>query len=159
MHLRALKSLTLLVGITLPLSSHSLFAEGCSYPDLADQHHDAETVQKLESAFMNAFLKGDTDFDKCLLLPNYAEISRSGKWLDLSRELEITEKNRGKNLSVPEMPKVDVILQDDVAIAHGVFTAPGADGKSHSTRFSDTYVWKDGNWHVLYTQQTPADNN
>jgi hypothetical protein len=155
---QALKTFSLFAGLFLSLSSIPLFAEGgCAAPELADQHHDAETVQKLETAFTDAFLKGDTDFEKCLLLPNYAEVSRSGKWRDLSDELAGTARNQGKNLSVPVMPKVDVLMHGDVAIAHGLFSFTTPDGKSMSTRFSDVYVWKDNAWHVLFSQQTPSE--
>lgn len=152
--------LTLLAGLTLSFCSIPLLAEdGCKVPELANQQKDAATVEKLESAFATASMKGDTDFEKCLLLPNYAEVSRSGKWRELSGELEGTAKNRGKNLSVPEMPKVEVLMHGDVAIAHGLFTFTSADGKTQNTQFSDVYVWTDGEWHVLFSQQTPSQSN
>jgi hypothetical protein len=65
-----------------------------------------------------------------LLLPNYAEVSRSGKWLELNAELEGTARNRSKNLPVSDLPKINVLLHGDVAIAHGLFTFTVADGKS-----------------------------
>jgi hypothetical protein len=148
-----------LVAFCLLFVSSQLKAEDCNIPELANQKHDAATVQRLENAFSIAFLKGDTNFEKCLLLPNYAETSRSGKWRTLSDEIETASRNRGRNLSVPEMPKVDVLMHGDTAIAHGIFTFTSADGKTMTTRFSDVYVWKDDAWHVLYSQQTPADAN
>ena len=158
MRSQALKILSFFAGFFLFFNSIPSLAEGsCNVPELAGQHHDAETVQKLETAFTGAFLKGDTDFEKCLLLPNYAEVSRSGKWRDLSDELAGTARNRGKNLSVPAMPKVDVLMHGDVAVAHGLFTFTAPDGKSMSTRFSDVYVWKGNAWHVLFSQQTPSE--
>jgi hypothetical protein len=152
--------LTLLAALTLSFCSMPLLAEdGCKLPELADQQKDAATVEKLETAFTVAFLKGDTNFEKCLLLPNYSEVSRSGKWRELPDELEGTARNRGKNLSVPELPKVDVLMHGNVAIAHGLFTFTSPDGKTQSTRFSDVYVWNDSGWHVLYSQQTPSESN
>ncbi|HEX3437157.1 MAG TPA: nuclear transport factor 2 family protein [Pseudacidobacterium sp.] len=145
--------------LALLFSSTQLRAEGCDIHELANQQHDEATVQRLETAFTNAFLKGDTDFEKCLLLSNYAETSRLGKWRVLSDELEGASRNRGRNLSIPEMPKVDVLMHGDTAIAHGVFTFTGADGKSQSMRFSDVYVWTDDAWHVLFSQQTPVAAN
>jgi hypothetical protein len=159
LRLHCWKSISLVIAFTLSFSSSRLFAEGCDAPDLTNQKQDAATVERLENAFTVAFLKGDTDFEKCLLLPNYAEVSRSGKWRELSDELEGAARNRGKNLSVPAMPKVEVLLHGDVAVAHGLFTFTMPDGKSVSTRFSDVYVWKDNEWHVLYSQQTPTDSN
>jgi len=151
------KILTSIIFPALLVCVSQAKAEGCNVPEMANQKHDAATVQRLENAFAAAFLKGDTDFEKCLLLPNYAEISRSGKWRTLSDELEGTARNRGRNLSVPEMPNVDVLMHGDTAIAHGVFSFTGQDGKTMTTRFSDVYVWKDDAWHVLFSQQTPAD--
>ncbi len=154
------KTLALSTALLSFLCASPLLAEGgCGAPEFANQKQDAATVERLENAFTAAFLKGDTDFEKCLLLPNYSEVSRSGKWRELSSELESTARNQGKNLSVPEMPKVDVLMHGDVAVAHGLFTFTAPDGKSQSTRFSDVYVWKENAWHVLYSQQTPADKD
>ncbi|HEX3437158.1 MAG TPA: nuclear transport factor 2 family protein [Pseudacidobacterium sp.] len=139
------------------LFSGQVRAESCDHiPELANQHHDEATVQRLEGAFTNAFMKGDTDFEKCLLAPNYAETSRSGKWLVLSDTLEAATRNRGQDLSSPDMRKVDVLMYGDTAVAHGLLTLPSADGKPQTMRFSDVYVWSDGAWHVLFSQQTPV---
>jgi hypothetical protein len=160
LRLQVSKTLALFAALAFSLCASPLLAEGgCSAPEVADQKQDAATVQRLENAFTAAFLRGDTDFEKCLLLLNYSEVSRSGKWRELSSELEGRARNCCKNLSVAEMPKVDVLMHGDVAVAHGLFTFTTPDGKSQSTRFSDVYVWKDDTWHVLYPQQTPADSN
>lgn len=50
----------------------------CDLPQLRNQKQDAATVQRLEDAWSTAFLRGDTEFMSCLLIPEFTEIMRSG---------------------------------------------------------------------------------
>jgi hypothetical protein len=50
----------------------------CARPALAHQRRDAATIQRLESAWSLAYLTGDTEFEACLLTPDFTEIVSSG---------------------------------------------------------------------------------
>lgn len=158
MRLPVPKTLLVFAGLSFSFSSHFLLVENCKLPALADQHHDEATIQRLEEAWSAAYSTGDVEFERCLLLPNYSEVKRSGKLGNLTDELNGAAKNKGKTYT-PSGVKSEVSMYGDVAVAHGRFSYPGPDGKQMTTRSSDVYVWKDAAWHVIYAQQTPADND
>ena len=133
-------------------------ADSCNLPDLANQKKDAVTIQRLDDAWSRAYLRGDSHFMSCLLIPEFTEIMRSGALKFRSDELQMAEKNRGKNLPIPELPKATVLLHDNVAVAYGESLSSGADGKSKGRRYADFYVWENGAWHVFFSQQTPVEN-
>ena len=128
----------------------------CDSLPLKNQQPDAATVQRLEMAWSEAYLRGDTGFMSCLLAPDFTEIMRSGELKTLSDELAMAEKNRGKDLKMPELPKVQVLLHENVAVAYGNSIVQRPDGKQESRWYSDTYLWKDGQWHAFFAQQTAA---
>lgn len=142
----------------LSLSTPLLRADdSCKLPDLAHQKRDAATVLRLDEAWTRAYLHGDTTFMACLLLPDYAEIMRSGALKFRPDELQMAAKNKGKNLAVPELPKTTVLLHDNVAVAYGETFSSGSDDKPKGRRFADFYVWENGEWRVFFSQQTPVE--
>src|ERR1700759_1003905 len=42
-------------------------ASECQFPTLAHEHRDVATIQALELEWTRAYLRGDTDFEACLL--------------------------------------------------------------------------------------------
>jgi hypothetical protein len=128
----------------------------CDFPELKNQKEDEATIQRLELAWTEAFLRGDTAFMRCLLAPNFTEIMRGGELRTLQDELAKTEQNKGKNLKVPELPKVQVLLHENAAVAYGNSVVDTPDGKKEIRWYSDSYVWKDGQWHAFFGQQTAA---
>lgn len=152
-----LRSLTFIFCL-LTLGTSLLQADdSCKLPDLAHQKRDAATIQRLDEAWSRAYLRGDTKFMGCLLIPGYVEIMRSGALKFRPDELQMAAKNKGKNLPIPELPKTTVLLHDNVAVAYGEALAPDADGKPKGRRFADFYVWENGEWHVFFSQQAPVE--
>jgi hypothetical protein len=117
------------------------------------------TVQRLEDAWSIAFLHGDTEFMRCLLIPEFTEIMRSGALKFLPDELDMAAKNLGRNLPVPELPKANILIYQNVAVAYGVSNSVGADGKAQTRRYADSFLWRNGQWHVFFGQQTPVENH
>lgn len=152
-----LSSFFAVVIFVLSICVSPLFAQNnCRLLALAEQHQNAATIERLETAWSVAYLRGDTNFERCLLAPDFTEIIRSGEIKFLTDELALAENNRGKNLPIPDLPKVEVFLHGNVAVASGISKATGADGKSHTTRFADYYVWENGAWYAFFAQQTPV---
>jgi hypothetical protein len=131
----------------------------CNMPPLLHQRRDVATVQDLEHAWSVAYLRGDTDFERCLLASDFTEIMRTGEVKGLTDELAFAAKNKGKNLAFPELPKSTVLMHGNVAVAYGTSTSAGADGAGLSMRFADYYVWEDGVWHAFFAQQTQFENH
>jgi Domain of unknown function (DUF4440) len=126
----------------------------CDRAPLLDEHKDVATVQKLETAWSIAYLKGDAGFERCLLTPDFTEIVREGDVKVLKDELGFAEANLGKNLPIPDLPKSIVLLHGDVAVAYGTSRMKPVDGRERSMKYADYYVWEDGGWHAFFAQQT-----
>jgi hypothetical protein len=127
--------------LLLLLVPSQLSAENvCKQPALMHQHRDVATVLQLEDAWNTAYIRGDTDFERCLLAPSFTEILRTGDLLDLAGELELAEKNRGKNPAIPEMPQITVLLHGNLAVAYGKSSATDSDGKPQIKFYSDSYT-------------------
>jgi hypothetical protein len=131
--------------------------DNCNLPQLMHQKKDIATIQHLEDEWSIAFIHGDTDFMRCLLIPQFTEISRSGELKFLRDELDMAAKNRGRNLTMPELPKAEVLIYENVAVAYMLTTIAGADGKPHPRRNADSYIWSGGQWHVFFSEQTPVE--
>jgi hypothetical protein len=139
----------------MTLSAHPKAA--CDVPSLLNQRKDAATIQRLEDAWSTAYLKGDTNFERCLLTEDFAEIMRTGEVKALSDELALAEKNKDKKLPIPDFPKGTVLLHGNVAVAYGTSTHTGADGRSEELRYADYYGWENGGWHAFFAQQTEIE--
>jgi hypothetical protein len=126
----------------------------CDRPALVNQHRDTATLQRLESAWTLAYLRGDTEFESCLLTPDFTEIMSNGSINHLTDELALAEKNKGKAVTAPNAPTITVHIHGDVAVAYGISSEKLIDGKPHRSYFADYYVWKNGTWSVYFAQQT-----
>lgn len=145
-----------ILAILFVLSSAALAqdARNCNRPELANQKKDADTVIRLEHAWSDAYMRGDSDFEACLLLPGYQEIRSNGKLDDLTAELAGAAKNKGKNLPPVEFHAPQILIHDDVAVAHADVHYKDAKGVDHETHYADYYHWENGGWRVFFAQQT-----
>jgi hypothetical protein len=151
-----LKTIALLLWLSPALISAQTTATNCNFSQLKNQQDDAATVQRLEIAWTEAYLRADTGFMSCLLAPDFTEIMRSGEVKTLSDELAMAEKNRGKDLKMSVLPRIQVLLHENVAIAYGNTIVKRPNGKKEIRWYSDSYLWKDGQWHAFFAQQTAA---
>jgi hypothetical protein len=126
----------------------------CERPPLLDEHKDVATVQKLETAWSIAYLKGDLDLERCLLTPDFTEIMRDGDVKGLKAELGLAEANLGKNLPIPDLPMSTILLHGNVAVAYGTSRMMSQDGRERTTKYADYYLWEGGRWHAFFAQQT-----
>jgi hypothetical protein len=127
--------------------------DACQYSALLHERRDVATIESLELEWTRAYLRGDTDFEKCLLTPDFTEIVRNGDVKHLADELVLAAKNKAKPLPVPEIPKGTVLLHGNVAVAYG--RSSGA----RAMRYADYYVWESSHWRVYFAQQTEIAAN
>lgn len=148
------------IALALMLLPGTVLAQGrarsCDFPQLKNQHRDIATVRRLETAWSEAYLRGDANLMSCLLAPDFTEIMRSGELKTVSGELDMAENNRGKDLKMPELPRIRVLLHGNAAVAYGR-TIVKTGGKTETRWYSDTYLWRNGQWHAFFAQQTVAD--
>jgi hypothetical protein len=147
------RHLTLALGLILA-SSLARAASACDDPVLQRQSQDVATIVRLENAWSLAYLRGDPDFERCLLMPDFAEIMASGEIKSLGDELAMAERNRGKSLAIPPLPAPTVLLHGSVAVGYGTSRSTGPDGKPRVKLYADYYVWENGEWHAFFAQQT-----
>jgi hypothetical protein len=143
--------------LSLAFASPARAEDPCRLPPLLHQHKDAATIQNLEEAWTAAYLRGDTEFERCLLTPDFTEIVRSGEIKVLADELAFAAKNQGKNLAIPDQPKGAVLIHGNVAVAYDFSKATAPDGKPRVTRYADYYVWENNSWHAFFAQQTSVE--
>jgi hypothetical protein len=149
------RSLSLLLPFCACLGASAVFAKAdCTRPALTHQRRDAVSIQALETAWTQAYLTGDTDFEKCILTPDFTEIMRNGSIHHLSDELELAAKNRGKPVTSADTPQITIHVHGIVAVAYGISSAQTIDGKVRKSYFADYYIWNKGSWRVYFAQQT-----
>lgn len=126
----------------------------CDYPVLAQEKKDEATIHRLEHAWSVAYLTGDTNFEACLLSPDFTEIRNNGNLNHLADELALAAKNAGKPSSNLDIPAGMVHMHGDVAVAYGLSPIRIVDGKQRQSYYADYYVWENGSWRVYFAQQT-----
>ena len=126
----------------------------CHAPTLQHEEKNEATIQRLENAWSVAYLRGDTNFERCLLTSDFTEILRSGEVRGLSGELALAAKNKGKDMRIPNFPRATVFIHGNVAVAYGVVRSADANGQARDTRYADYYVWENGSWRAFFAQQT-----
>jgi hypothetical protein len=106
---------------------------------------------------MLLYLRGDTNLERCLFAPDFKEILHTGEVKDLAAELGFAAKNEGKNLRIPSAPKETILMHGNVAVAYGLSTSNGPDGRRRITRYADYYVWEDNSWRAFFEQQAQVE--
>lgn len=107
---------------------------------------------------MNKALRGDTNFESCLLTADFTSISREGQVRVLACELAAAAKNKGKNLPIPSFAKITVLMHGNIAVAYTTVNSTGPDDKPWRQVNADYYVWENGSWRAFFSQQTQAQN-
>jgi ketosteroid isomerase-like protein len=133
-----------------------LAGDACRLLSLAHEQKDVATIDKIEKAWTVAFLRGDTQFERCLLTSDFTEIMRHGNITTLVDELRGAAENREKNMPIPEFPEIQVLLHGNVAVAYGTLSATGSARKARA-RYADYYVWENGGWQAFFARQTPIE--
>jgi hypothetical protein len=129
-------------------------SENCKRPEFMNEHKDLTTLQRLETAWSIAYRKGDTEFERCLLAPDFSEITGSGDIAVLKDELGFADANRSRNLPVMDLPQSTIVLHGNVAVAYGT-----SRGNGHESRYADYYVWERDVWHAYFAQQTRVQDD
>jgi hypothetical protein len=122
------------------VAGHAQAKDACNLRSLAHQQRDEATIQNLETAWNIAMSRGDTDFELCLLTPDFMEILPNGELKTLTDQLGFTEKNQEQNKPVAELPKIKVLIHGNVAVAHATWKPTEANRKPDQT--ADFFIWE-----------------
>lgn len=128
----------------------------------ADANETAKTtaaVVAVDQHWLEAEVSGDTAWLDAMLMPDYRSISAEGKVLDKPTLLAHAKKNRGSDKMRRQVDawqkahptRQSVVLHGDVAILS--FSDP----KTGRILSSDTFIYKEGGWHALYSQHAKVE--
>ncbi len=106
-------------------------------------------IQRQETRWLDALMKGDRTTIASILAPGYKHITSSGILLDRDQELAAS------SAPAPPMKWTDqtTTLAGDTAIVHGLNTMTDA-GKVVRERFTDVFVDQNGTWLAIAAQET-----
>ena len=114
-----------------------------------EQQADADTVKRIESAWLAAEYRGDVAFLDCLLDPGYAVIrAQAGETGTKAALLERVAKNKGKAPTVPPLTTI-VVINGTFATAYSTMSGKKASGEAFEASFVDSYVWRDNGWYAV----------
>lgn len=124
-------------------------ADACRRSALADQHKDADTIKRLEQAWLTAESRGDVDFLGCLLDEHYKVIvAKKGDTRTKADLLDRVAKNRGATTLVPSL-STTVAINGDYATAYSVMSGTRASGEPYAASYVDFYKFGDGAWKAV----------
>jgi len=144
--MKGLLVLFLVAGGTLPL-----LAADC-VKVLGAQKADAASLERVEDAWNEAFIRGNTDYLECLLVPDFVTVTPHGR-RDRAWELEHARQNRGSTAPIPHFS--GTVFQIDGSTGIAKLYKPGsADGQHPATQLADVFTFQDGEWRAVYSQHT-----
>ena len=110
-----------------------------------------DAIQRQETRWLDALMKGDRATIASILAPGYKHITSSGILLDRDQELAAS------NEPAPPMKWTEqtTTFAGDAAIVHGLNTMTEG-GKVVRERFTDVFVDQNGTWLAIAAQETKA---
>jgi hypothetical protein len=137
------------------IAAHAATKDPCEAQSPPHQQQDEATIQRIESVWNLAISRGDSSFERCLLTADFKQILSKGELKTLTDELGFTEKNKGKNRPLPNLPPITVLIHGDVAVAYATWVP--SDAAKKADQVADYFIWENGSWHVFFSQSTPVD--
>jgi hypothetical protein len=125
------------------------------------QPKTAAAVMAADDGWLKAEETGDTAYIDNLLLPEYRSVNADGSVHDKAAILASTRKNAGSNARSVADEKwlaahpmgTTALIQGDTAIVTFYLKPLGPEKGIMS---SDIFVYRDGQWHAIYSQHTDA---
>lgn len=87
---------------------------------------------------------------------DFVLLERDGSWVDRAAFLARTRQPVPR--SGPSHQHTSVRLYGPVAVVHGVFETPHADGTMATIRYTDVHVWNGAVWQLVSVQNTAVRN-
>ena len=119
---------------------------------LGPQTEDAVSLERVEDAWNEAFMRGDTAYLECLLVPDFVTVTPHGK-RDRAWELEHARQNRGSSTPIPHFSGTVFQIEGSTGIAK-LYKPVSADGQHPATQLADVFTFQDGAWRAVYSQHT-----
>ena len=124
-------------------------APSCQAIRLPSQAADAETVKRLEQAWLTAEYRGDVAFLGCLLDPGYSVLgSKTGAVHSKADLLGSFARNQGSTRDVPPLD-TKVVVNGAYATAYSAMKGLSKTGDPFEASFVDFYIFADGHWEAV----------
>ena len=120
----------------------------CATAALADQRKDAETIRRIEQAWLTAEYRGDRRLLECLLEPDYQTSGRDGRIRSRQSVIDRVPATPDPTREVPKLETI-VVLHGDAATAHSILRTTDKSGKPKEVHFVDGYTFHDRHWHAF----------
>lgn len=120
----------------------------CAQVATPHQKKDAETLQRIEQAWLAAEYHGRRDFLECLLEPDYRTSSRSGLVRSRQQVIDTVPTVADDTRPVPKLETI-VVIHGDSATAHSILKSVDKAGGPKEVHFVDGYTFHDGRWFAF----------
>jgi hypothetical protein len=127
----------------------------------SQEDRSPEAVIAVDDSWMNAEIHGDSAFLNALLLDGYVSIGSSGK-VTTKEQIVSGARKRGQSAEFAKQVadweahhpiKAQVQMFGDTAVLTWILSDPKSNTPVTS---SDTFVYRSGHWHAIYSQHTTA---
>jgi hypothetical protein len=127
----------------------------------SQENRSPEAVMAVDDGWMNAEIRGDSEFLNSLLLDGYVSVGSSGK-VTTKEQIVSAARKRGQSADFAKQVadwkahhpiKAQVQMFGDMAVLTWVLSDPKSNTPVTS---SDIFVYRSGHWHAIYSQHTTA---
>jgi len=137
--------------VLLCVSAMPVFAQDCR-KILGPQNADAASLQRVEDAWNEAFMRGNPDYLECLLVPDFVTVTLHGT-RERVWELEHARQNRGSTTAIPHFSGTVFQIEGSTGVAR-LYKPASADGQRPATYLADVFTFQGGTWRAVYSQHT-----
>lgn len=123
-------------------------AAACAQVATPHQKKDAETLQRIEQAWLTAEYHGHREYLECLLEPDYRTSGRSGVPRSRQEVIDAVPTVANETREVPKLETV-VVIHGDSATAHSILKTTDKAGNPKEVHFVDGYTFHDGRWFAF----------
>ena len=115
-------------------------------------HHSEIKLRRLNTEYVDAFLRSDVDWYQRHLAEEFRCITASGEVMD--RDAFLADAAASVEMTVFDVEDVDVRFFGDIAVVQARTVYERADGARGQTRYTDIWIGRDGRWQALSAQIT-----
>jgi hypothetical protein len=123
-------------------------AAACAQVATPDQKRDADTIQRIEQAWLTAEYRGHPEYLRCLLEPDYQTSSKSGQVRSKADVVGRVSTTPDDAHPVPKLETI-VVIHGDAATAHSILKTVDKAGNPKEVHFVDGYTFHDGRWYAF----------
>lgn len=137
-----------LIMMGSPAVTQAAISNACTSVELPNQAKDANTIKRIEQAWLTAEYQGNARFLECLLEPGYQVSDKAGTIRSGQDLIDRVAKVKPSGAEVPKLETV-VVLHGDAASAHSTMRTTDKAGNLKEVHFVDTYTFHDGRWFAF----------